>query len=153
MSQWEENMEYLEAYDDAALDTIEDDAEAINKQLDILDRDRMARENGEKPVGEWRRTDFKDILHRYPKLRHLRTCELWALFLESTGTINEVFYAKRWSMEDARRECQNGRCPWFDVATWTIESRMEESSDYGFQQLDTLLVAEEEKLVKIWHRL
>ena len=97
MGQWEE------AYDDAALDTIEDDAEAINKQLDILDRDRMARENGEKPAVEWSRQDFKDLLHRYPKLRHLRTCELCALFLVFEEQIGSVDYYKRGTMEQMRQ--------------------------------------------------
>ena len=97
MGQWEE------AYDDAALDTIEDDAEAINKQLDILDRDRMARENGEKPAVEWSRQDFKDLLHRYPKLRHLRTCELQALLLTLEDIIDGVVYYKLGGLKDLQQ--------------------------------------------------
>ena len=106
MGQWEENMEYLEAYDDAALDTIEDEEEwdeEVNRQLDILDRDRIARENGEKPIGEWSRRDFTDLLHDYPPLRGLRTYELRAAFLTCEETINGVGYYKRASLEYLQR--------------------------------------------------
>ena len=101
--QWSENMEYLEAYDDAALDMAEEDAEAINEKLDIIDRDRMARENGEKPAIEWTRPDFKDLLHDYPPLRGLRTYELQAAFLICEETIDGVSYYKRRSLEFLRR--------------------------------------------------
>lgn len=52
MSQWDENMEYLEAYDDAHLDEIEDEAEENNRQLDIIDQDRIARENGDAGISK-----------------------------------------------------------------------------------------------------
>lgn len=94
MSDYEgQEQEDLEAYDDAHLDTIEEDE--INRRLDILDQERMARENGEKPAGEWGRTDFKDLLHSYPKLRGLRTCELRAFFLRCEDYINGVKYYER----------------------------------------------------------
>lgn len=96
-------MEYLENYDDAVLDTVEDDADAINKTLDILDRDRMARENGEKPIAEWSRQDFKDLFRQYPPLRGLRTSELQASLLICEETIDGVSYFKRRSLEFLRR--------------------------------------------------
>lgn len=106
MSKWDENMEYLEAYDDASLDTVEEEEEwdeEVNRQLDILDQARMARENGEKPANEWLRTDFKDLLHDYPPLRGLRTSELQAAFLICEETIDGVSYYKRRSLEFLRR--------------------------------------------------
>lgn len=106
MSQWDENMEYLEAYDDAHFDEIEDEAEwdeEVNRQLDILDQARIARENGEKPIGEWSRQDFKDLLHDYPPLRGLRTYELRGALLTCEETINGVGYYKRASLEYIQR--------------------------------------------------
>lgn len=106
MSKWDENMEYLEAYDDASLDTVEEEEEwdeEVNRQLDILDQARMARENGEKPANEWVRRDFKDLLYQYPPLRGLRTSELQAAFLICEGTIDGVSYYKRMSLEYLRQ--------------------------------------------------
>lgn len=114
MDQWFKNMEYLEAYGDASLDDI--DAEEISRELDILDLQRMARENGEKPVNEWVRTDFKDLLHQYPRLRHWRTCELQAVFLNHVETIDHVDYYKRLSMMETWERLANGGPFNYDLA-------------------------------------
>ena len=131
MGQWFKNMEYLEAYDDAALDTIEDDAEAINKQLDIIDRDRMARENGEKSVKEWERTDFKDLLHQYPRLRHWRTSKLQAVFLNHVETIDHVDYYKRLSMMETWERIDNGGPFNYDLAD---PAAIDKESEYAFER-------------------
>lgn len=99
--QWFKNMEYLEEWDDPGEE--EEWDEEVNRQLDILDQDRMARENGEKPIGEWSRQDFKDLLHDYPLLRGLRTYELRGALLTCEETINGVGYCKRASLEYLQR--------------------------------------------------
>ena len=114
MGQWFKNMEYLEAYGDASLDEI--DAEEISRELDILDLQRMARENGEKPANEWVRTDFKDLLHQYPRLRHWRTCELHAVSLTHVETIDHVDYYKRLSMMETWERLANGGPFNYDLA-------------------------------------
>ena len=135
MSQWDDNMEYLEAYGDVSLDEI--DAEAINETLDILDRDRMAREKGEKPAREYTRRDFKDLLHRYPKVRHLRTCELQALLLTYGDIIDGVVYYKLGDLKDL----QQRRAPiWYGLAI---------PGYYSFERLDMMV----EKLWKIRRNL
>lgn len=146
MSQWDENMEYLEAYDDAHLDEIEDEAEEINRQLDIIDQDRIARENGEKPGNEWVRHDFKDLLHQYPRLRHWRTCELQAVFLNYTGTINHVEYYKRLSMMETWERIANGGPFNYDLAT---PAAIDEESEYAFERREL----EVDRLWRLYHRL
>lgn len=146
MDQWDENMEYLEAYDDACLDEIEDEAEEINRQLDIISLDRMARENGEKPANEWLRTDFKDLLHSYPKLRHWHTRELRALFLDCMEYIDGVAYYKRLSMEDSLRRRDNGDPFWQDLAYPAV---IDEDSDFAFYRR----AGETAKLWKMWRHL
>lgn len=137
MGQWDENMEYLEAYDDAALDMIEEDAEAINRELDILDRDRMARENGEKPAREYTRRDFTNLLYQYPKIRHLRTRELRALFLDYGDIIDGVVYYKLGDLKDL----QQRRAPiWYGLAI---------PKYYSFERWDMAV----EKLWKLWRTL
>ena len=133
-------MEYLEDYGDMELDTVEYDAEAINKQLDMLDRDRMARENGEKPANEWTRKDFKDLLHAYPKTRHLRTCELCALFLVFEEQIGSVDYYKRGTMEQMRQCRAHGGPLFLSLAI---------PDYYSFERWNMKV----EKLWKIWRNL
>lgn len=99
--QWFKNMEYLEEWDDPGEE--EEWDEEVNRQLDIIDQDRMARENGEKPIGEWSRRDFTDLLHDYPPLRGLRTYELRTSLLICEETIDGVSYYKRMSLEFLRR--------------------------------------------------
>ena len=138
--QWFENMEYLEAYDDVCLDEIEEDPEEINDILDIIEADRMARENGEKPAAEWVRQDFKDLLHRYPKLRHLRTCELQALLLTWGDVIDGVVYYKLEDLKDLK-DLQQRRDPiWYVLAI---------PKYYSFERLDMAV----EKLWKIRRNL
>ena len=130
-------MEYLEAYDEifAALDMIEDGTE--DKQLDILDRDRIARESGEKPAAEWVRQDFKDLLYQYPKLRHLRTCELKALLLIWRHAIDGVVY---YTIGDLKYLQQRYSPIWYGLAI---------PGYYSCERRDMAV----EKLWKIWRSL
>lgn len=142
--QWYKNMEYLKAYDDASLDEIE--AEEINRRLDILDLDHAARENGEKPVKEWDRTDFEDLLHQYPRLRHWRTRELQAVFLNYVETIDHVDYYKRLSMMETWERIGNGGPLGYE---FTDPAAIDEESEYAFERR----MMEVEKLCRLWHRL
>lgn len=99
--QWFKDMEYLEEWDD--LEEEEEWDEEVNRRLDILDQDRIARENGEKPIGEWSRRDFKDLLHDYPPLRGLRTYELRLSLLTCEESIDGVTYCKRADLEYLQR--------------------------------------------------
>lgn len=158
--QWLKNMEYLENYGDAELegqeyvDQVYEYWESLDEaiegeEINVLSLDHMARENGEKPAGEWARTDFKDLLHRYPKLRGLKLKELWALFLQYTESIDEVIYCKRMSIEDVRKARARGDGPFTVLATWNLDIPEEEGYKYAFQ-LDE---AEEKKLQRIWQKL
>lgn len=139
--QWFKNMEYLEEWDD--LEEEEEWDEEVNRQLDVLDQDRMARENGEKPAGEWLRADFKDLLHSYPKLRGLRTGELQALFLDYVETIDSVEYYRRVSMEQMLQNFSNDRAIWSMLAVRPgVEQQMRSAEDdeYAFYRWDMELV-------------
>ena len=142
--QWFKNMEYLEAYEDASLD--EEEAEAINRKLDILDLDHAARENGEKPGNEWARADFKDLLHQYPRLRHWRTRELQACFLNYTGTINSVDYYKRLSVMETWERIANGGPFNYDLAD---PAAIDKDSEYAFQRREMMV----DRLWRLYHRL
>lgn len=144
--QWFKNMEYLEAYDDACVDEIEDEAEEINRQLDIIDLDQMARENGEKPAAEWSRHDFKDLLRQYPRLRHWRTCELQAVFLNYVETINHVDYYKRLNMMETWERIDNGGPFNYDLAE---PAAIDKDSEYAFERREM----EVARLWRLYHRL
>lgn len=133
--QWFKNMEYLEEWDDPEEE--EEWDEEVNRQLDIIDQDRIARENGAKPAREYTRRDFKDLLHRYPKLRHLRTCELQALLLTWGDVIDDVVYYKLGDLKDL----QQRRDPiWYVLAI---------PGYYSFERVNMMV----EKLRKIWRNL
>lgn len=144
MDQWFKNMEYLEAYEDASLD--EEDAEAINRELDIIDLDHAAREDGEKPANEWVREDFKDLLHQYPRLRHWRTSMLQAVFLNYVETINHVEYYKRSSMMEVWERLANGGPLCYE---FTDPAAIDEESEYAFERRMMMV----DRLWRLYHRL
>ena len=101
----------------------------------------MARENGEKPADEWERTDFKDLLRSNPKLRHLRTRELRALFLRSEDVVDGVEYYRR--VNGGNLYSTNLAVP------PTVRRGVREGNHYAFQRWE----AEDEKLWCIWRNL
>lgn len=142
--QWFKNMEYLEEYSDVSLD--EEDAEEINRELDILDLQHMARENGEKPAGEWTRQDFKDLLHQYPRVRHWRTSMLRAVFLNHVETIDSVDYYKRLSMMEKWERLANGGPLGYE---FTDPAAINKESEYTFERRMMMV----DRLWRLYHRL
>ena len=150
MDQWDKNMEYLEAYADVSLDELDETEEEVNRELDILDLDYMARESGEKPVNEWVRQDFKDLLYQYPRLRHWRTCELQAVFLTYKETINHVEYYQRGSMEETWQRIANDGPLWYEFAAPpSVRLGRRRGSEYAYQRWEM----ENERLWRLYHRL
>ncbi len=139
--------EYWEALEENdMLAMAEDEAEAINRELNILDLERMVRENGEKPAAEWTRTDFKDLLHQYPRLRHWRTRELRAVFLNHVGTIDSVDYYKRLSMMEKWERLANGGPLGYE---FTDPAAINKESEYTFERR----MMEVDRLWRLYHRL
>lgn len=147
--------EYWEALEENDMLTMaEDEAEAINRELNILDLERMVRENGEKPAGEWTREDFKDLLRSNSKLRRLKLSELRALFLQYTEAIDSCIYCKRRTMAATREYRAQGGQPFYDLATWTLANRsLDELEEEGYRYVFQIAEAEKKKLARIWRNL
>ena len=126
------------------------DSGAVSEALNIVDLDRIARENGEKPADEWTRGDFRNLLRHHSELRELSTMELRALFLIPMRTVGGVLYCRRSDVREARRRRGNGEKPFYELdmspaAVWAASN----AYPGAFQWLED----EKRKLDEIWQNL
>lgn len=160
MDDWGEGMEYLEEYGDAEAEAMEDaaagaqgenDADAeINEALDHAEYDRIARENGEKPINEWTRRDFRHLIRYHAELRKLTTPELRALFLTPTRIVGDVLYCRRGNVQDVRKLRENAYLPMYRYAVPISRIYANWPADWDMKMPDA---EEMKKLDKIWEKL
>lgn len=160
MDDWDEGMEYLEEYGDAEAEAMEDaaagaqgenDADAaINEALDVVALDRESRDNGERPVDEWERYDYRNLLRHNPQLRGLNTVELDALFLMPTRTVGGVLYCRRCNVRDVRKRRSGGEKPFYELA---ITPAAAYAAGHAYPGAFQWLEDEKKKLDGIWQNL
>lgn len=126
------------------------DIEKVREALNVLLTDRIARQEGEKPADEWKRSDFAVIFRRHKELQKLTTPELRALFLDYWETIAGVPYYRRGSVREERKSRARGEWPTYRLA---IPKATVYAADNGDVDAVQRYNAEVAKLNKIWQEL
>ena len=134
----------MDEWDDSDAD------DAVNEALNIVDLDRIARENGEKPADEWTRRDFRHLFRQHSELRELSTTALRALFLTPTRTVGGVLYCRRSDVREARRRRRQGEKPFYELdmspaARW--------AAGHAYPGARQWLEEGKRKLDEIWEKL
>ena len=125
------------------------DSGAVSEALNIVDLDRIARENGEKPADEWTRRDFRNLLRHHSELRELSTMELRALFLIPMRTVG-VLYCRRSDVREARRRRHDGDEPFYDLG---LPPAARWAAGHAYPGARQWLEDEKRKLDEIWKNL
>ena len=124
-----------------------DDIGKVREALNVLLTERIARQEGEKPADEWKRSDFAVIFRRHKELQKLTTPELRALFLDYWETIAGVPYYRRGSVREERKSRARGEWPTYRLA---IPKATVYAADNGDADAVQRYNAEVAKLNKIW---